>query len=102
MQTTRAQLTPHEPAFGTVLSADQIVARLEGLRPSGWHVRARLAVGAATLFDGIDTLAIAYALPVLTSAWHLSPQKAGVLISAGYLGQLAGAVLFGWLADRIG
>ncbi|HTC91120.1 MAG TPA: MFS transporter [Bryobacteraceae bacterium] len=102
MDTTRTRLTPHEPTFGTVLSTDQIVARLEGLRPSGWHVRARLVVGAATLFDGIDTLAIAYALPVLTAAWHLSPQKAGVLISAGYLGQLAGAVLFGWLADRIG
>jgi MFS transporter, putative metabolite:H+ symporter len=50
----------------------------------------------------VDTLAIAYALPVLTAAWHLSPQKAGVLISAGYVGQLIGAVFFGWLADRIG
>jgi putative MFS transporter len=61
-----------------------------------------MVVGAATLFDGVDTLAIAYALPVLTSTWRLSPQKAGVLISAGYVGQLVGAVFFGWLAERIG
>jgi len=65
-------------------------------------VQARLIVGAATLFDGVDTLVIAYALPVLTAAWHLSSQKAGILISAGYVGQLIGGVCFGWLADRIG
>ena len=65
-------------------------------------MQARIIVGAATLFDGVDTLVIAYALPVLTTAWHLSSQKAGILISAGYVGQLIGGVLFGWLADRIG
>jgi len=69
---------------------------------SGWHVRARLIVGAATLFDGVDTLAIAYVLPVLTAVWRLSPPKAGLLISAGYIGQLVGGVFFGWLAERIG
>ena len=67
-----------------------------------WRTRTSGGGGRHALFDGIDTLAIAYALPVLTASWHLSPQKAGVLISAGYLGQLAGAVLFGWLADRTG
>ena len=61
----------------------------------------RLVAGAATLFDGVDTLAIAYALPVLTAAWHLSPQKAGAMVAAGYVGQLAGAIFFGWLAERI-
>lgn len=79
-----------------------IVAQLESVPVSRWHVQARLAVGAATLFDGVDTLVIAYAMPVLTAAWHLSSQKAGILISAGYVGQLVGGVLFGWLAERIG
>lgn len=95
--TAPEQLTPISSS-----GADDIVARLERVPQSRWHVQARLVVGAATLFDGVDTLAIAYALPVLTAAWHLSPQKAGVLISAGYVGQLMGGVLFGWLADRIG
>jgi MFS transporter, putative metabolite:H+ symporter len=62
----------------------------------------RLVVGAATLFDGVDTLAIAYVLPVLVDAWHLTAASSGILISAGYLGQLAGGILFGWLAERIG
>ena len=34
--------------------------------------------------------------------WRLTPKSAGILISAGYLGQLAGGVFFGWLAERIG
>jgi len=83
-------------------TVDRVLERLERVPFSRWHVRARLVVGAATLFDGVDTLAIAYALPVLTAAWRLSPQKAGILISAGYVGQLFGGVFFGWLADRIG
>jgi MFS transporter, putative metabolite:H+ symporter len=83
-------------------SGDQIIARLERVPASRWHIQARLVVGAATLFDGVDTLAIAYALPVLTATWHLSSQRTGLLISAGYLGQLVGGVCFGWLADRIG
>jgi putative MFS transporter len=99
---TPEQQTPNEPSPASVAAADQIIARLERVPISRWHVQARLVVGAATLFDGVDTLAIAYALPVLTAAWHLSPQKAGVLISAGYAGQLIGGVCFGWLADRIG
>jgi putative MFS transporter len=86
----------------TVAVAEQIVSRLEEPPRSGWQTRARLVVGAATLFDGVDTLAIAYVLPVLMVDWRLSPKSAGILISAGYLGQLAGGVFFGWLAERIG
>jgi len=91
--------TPEQSAD---VAAAELIARLERVPVSRWHVQARLIVGAATLFDGVDTLVIAYALPVLTAAWHLSSQKAGILISAGYVGQLVGGVCFGWLADRIG
>jgi len=86
----------------TLAAAEQIVSRIERLPVSGWQTRVRLVVGAATLFDGVDTLAIAYVLPVLTVIWKLSPQWTGILISAGYLGQLAGGIFFGWLAERIG
>jgi putative MFS transporter len=91
--------TQHPPGVATV---EHVIARLERVPLSRWHIQMRLLVGAATLFDGVDTLAIAYALPLLTAAWHLSPQRAGILISAGYVGQLVGAVCFGWLAERIG
>jgi putative MFS transporter len=47
-------------------------------------------------------LAIAYAMPVLVREWQLSPQQVGLILSFGYLGQLVGAVFFGWLAERVG
>jgi putative MFS transporter len=39
---------------------------------------------------------------VLVPAWHLAPRQIGFLISAGYVGQLAGALFFGWVAERFG
>ncbi len=89
-------------ADATAVSAAQVIARLESMPHSSWHVRARLIVGAATFFDAVDALAIAYVLPVLVEMWQLTPQMIGILISAGYVGQLAGAIFFGWLAERIG
>ncbi len=101
--------SPIQPAKGCLpesasqeVPAREILARLEGIPVSAWHVRARLIVGAATLFDGVDTLTIAYVLPVLVGVWHLTPAATGFLISAGYAGQLVGGILSGWLAERIG
>jgi len=59
-------------------------------------------VGAATLFDGIDTLSIAYILPALVADWHLSHSQAALLIAIGYAGQLLGGVASGWLAEKVG
>jgi MFS transporter, putative metabolite:H+ symporter len=83
-------------------SAAGIVARLERLPVSRPLVWARMVVGSATFFDGYTTLAIAYAMPVLAKLWQLPPSKVGLVISSGYLGQLIGALFFGWLAERIG
>ena len=79
-----------------------LVARIERLPISRWHVKARLTMGVATFFDAFDVLAIAYVLPVLAGAWKLTPQKSGLLISASFMGQIFGALFFGWLAERIG
>ncbi|HEV7777022.1 MAG TPA: MFS transporter [Luteibacter sp.] len=86
--------------FGT--TAGDVVARLERLPVSRPLVWARIVVGSATFFDGYTTLAIAYAMPVLAKIWHLQPAEIGLIISSGYLGQLIGALFFGWLAERIG
>lgn len=87
---------------GPELSVSEISSRIERIPFSGWHVKMRVLLGAATLFDGFDALAIAQVLPVLVPLWKLSSPQVGALISVGYLGQLFGALFFGWLAERWG
>ena len=84
---------------GTV---DNVVARIERLPTSWWHVKTRIIVGVATFFDAFDAIAIATVLPVLAPMWKLTPPDIGFMISAGYVGQLIGALLFGWIAERYG
>jgi len=84
------------------LSVETLIARMERLPVTFWLVRARLIVGAATFFDAFDVLTISVALPVLVGVWHLNPSEVGFIISAGFVGQLAGALFFGWMAERFG
>lgn len=88
----------HDPT----MIGQELVARLERLPVTQTHILVRLVVGCATFFDGYTSLAIAYAVPVLFRLWHLSPKEVGVVISAGFAGQLLGALIFGFLAERIG
>jgi benzoate transport len=54
------------------------------------------------LIDGFDVLAIAFAAPLLSKDWQLSPEALGVLLSAGLAGMTAGSLLIAPLADRWG
>lgn len=82
--------------------ADALIARLESVPFSRWHLRPRVVVGTATFFDAFDALSLAFVLPVLAPLWGLSPRQIGALIAIGYLGQLLGALIFGSLAESIG
>ena len=79
-----------------------IAARLERLPVTRELLWTRNIIGAATFFDGYTVIAIAYAMPILVREWKLDPQETGLILSMGYLGQVFGAVFFGWLAERIG
>jgi putative MFS transporter len=59
-------------------------------------------MGSATFFDAFDALSLAFVLPVLVRLWDISAIQIGWLIAVGYLGQLAGALIFGALAERYG
>jgi putative MFS transporter len=83
-------------------AVDNVVARIERLPTSWWHVKTRIIVGVATFFDAFDAIAIATVLPVLVPMWKLTPPDIGFMISAGYVGQLIGALLFGWIGERFG
>ncbi len=82
--------------------SDSLLARLERIPFTGWHLRARLIMGSATFFDAFDALSLAFVLPVLVPLWGITPVQIGWLIAAGYLGQFAGALIFGALAERYG
>ncbi len=68
------------------------IARFENVPFSRWHARARVIMGSATFFDAYNALSLAFALPILIRLWHISPTQVGLLIGAGYVGQLAGAL----------
>jgi putative MFS transporter len=80
----------------------ELVARIERLPVTTKLILLRVVVGIATFFDAYTVLAIAFAMPQLISEWKLTPAEVGMVISAGYVGQLFGAVLFGALAEKIG
>jgi len=80
----------------------RLVARLERLPVTPRLLLLRVIVGIATFFDAYTVLAIAFAMPQLVAEWKLTPTEVGMIISAGYVGQLFGAVLFGSLAEKIG
>jgi MFS transporter, putative metabolite:H+ symporter len=82
--------------------AAQLIARLESVPVTRWHARCRIIMGSATFFDAFSALSLAFALPVLAGLWRISPQQSGYLIASAYLGQLIGALLFSWLAERFG
>jgi len=80
----------------------ELIARLERLPVTRRLLLLRVIVGIATFFDAYTVLAIAFAMPQLVSEWKLSPTEVGMIISAGYIGQLFGAVIFGSLAEKFG
>jgi putative MFS transporter len=80
----------------------ELIARLERLPVTTRLMLLRVIVGIATFFDAYTVLAIAFAMPQLVSEWKLTPTEVGMIISAGYVGQIFGAVIFGSLAEKIG
>ncbi|MFD1214222.1 MFS transporter [Arthrobacter sp. GCM10027362] len=80
----------------------ELVARLERLPITRRLTLIRVVIGSATFFDAYTVLAIAFAVPQLVTAWNLSPAEVGLILSAGYAGQLVGALFFGHLAEKIG
>jgi putative MFS transporter len=86
----------------TAVANAQLVARLERIPVTRRLLLIRIIIGSATFFDAYTVLVIAFAMPSLVKEWHLTPTWIGLILSAGYLGQLIGAVLFGWVAEKIG
>ena len=102
--TSRGALAGDRPSASAplALTAESIVARIDRLPSSPWHRNIRIVLGMATFFDAFDAVAIAFVLPVLAPLWHLQFADIALLISAGFAGQLLGALAFGSMAERFG
>lgn len=82
-----------EAAVGEVLD------NIKTFRHRWW---APALLGVIMLFDSWDSIAIAYAMPSLSTEWHLNPLTLGYIVSAGYGGQFVGAASLGAIAERVG
>jgi MFS transporter, AAHS family, benzoate transport protein len=51
---------------------------------------------------GFNLQILAYAMPLITREWSLTPVQGGAMVSYGFLGLMVGAIGFGLLADRFG
>ncbi len=81
---------------------DEIIARLERLPFSRFHLHLAAILGVGTFFDAFDALTIAVALAVIFTTLHIGFMNAGLLISAAYVGQFVGAWAFGFMSEAYG
>jgi AAHS family 4-hydroxybenzoate transporter-like MFS transporter len=83
-------------------TAVDVVAVMETARISPFLVAMVALCAGVSFLDGFDILAISYVAPVIGVAWSLSKEAFGPIFAAHYVGAAAGAVFFGWYADRYG
>jgi MFS family permease len=96
-------LKPTRPSGDRIVETS-IPSRLDVLRWSGFHTRVVLALGTTWILDGLEvTLAGALSGALKESpTLHFSNFDVGFSNSAYLAGAVLGALVFGWLTDRIG
>ncbi|MFE3261825.1 MFS transporter [Nocardia sp. NPDC059091] len=89
-------------AAGTVRTS--IPARIDRLPWSGFHTRMVIALGVAWILDGLEITVASAVADTLTKpeALHLSSTAVGLVATIYLIGEVAGALIFGSLSDRLG
>jgi AAHS family 4-hydroxybenzoate transporter-like MFS transporter len=75
---------------------------VDNSRIGGFQIGLFILCAACLILDGFDVQAIGYVAASLSSELHLSGTEFSAIASAGLIGVLIGALLFGWLGDRYG
>ena len=88
---------------GTLFETD-VPTRLDALRWSRWHRRIVAALGITWILDGLEASLVANLGPTLMNArtLGLSAAAVGLANSIYLIGQVVGALVFGFLTDRWG
>src|SRR5436309_15090611 len=94
---------PHSLSDSSIVETD-IPARLDRLPWARFHTRVVVALGITWVLDGLEITIASLIGPVLQSEHTLALSSAAVgrVASVYLLGEVAGALLFGHLADRLG
>ena len=79
-----------------------IQPRLDRLPWSRWHVKVVFALGFAWLLDSLEANIIGSVLGILKKIWNFTPLQGSLAVSVWLIGIMVGAVVFGYLSDRIG
>ncbi|WP_219412418.1 MFS transporter [Pseudonocardia nigra] len=85
------------PADGAAL-----LDRVERIPLTRFHLRIASILGVGTFFDSFDALVLSVALTAILSSLGAPLSVAGLLIAAGFVGQIIGAVAFGVVSERAG
>ncbi len=87
----------------SVIETD-LPVRLDRLPWSRWHWRIVIALGITWILDGLEVTIVGSLAGVLKEpdTLHLTDSQIGLSASAYLGGAVVGALLFGWLTDRLG
>ncbi|WSQ14769.1 MFS transporter [Streptomyces sp. NBC_01231] len=87
---------------GDEQQAGKIATRIDRIPTGRFHGRVAAVMGTGTFFAGFNAISLAVILPILVKDFDLGLTEAGLIVSAGFLGQLIGGVVVGVLSDRFG
>lgn len=86
----------------STLTNEALVGRMERLPLARIHKKIFALAAAGYLFDAYDVALLSFIMPQLSKDLGLTPVQIGLVISAGVLGMLFGALIGGTIADRFG
>ena len=84
------------------ITAQGLVARIDRLPPSRFHIQVLIIAGLSLFFDTLDTAVTGFAFAAFRTEWNLGPLALGVTSAIGLSGYLLGSLLVGFVADRFG
>src|SRR5580704_4099616 len=98
-----APLRSHAADDGEVIDSD-IAARLDRLPWDRFHTLVVVALGITWILDGLEVTMVGSLAGALEASpsLRLTTFEVGVTGSAYIAGAVLGAILFGWLTDRLG
>ncbi len=84
------------------MDSNSILHRFDSARPGRFHLLLMLLNGSCWIWAAFGVTITGFILPLVRTEWDLSSTDLGWMASVSMLGMLAGAILAGIIADRVG